>query len=81
MTTTVLEERKLWCSNATPPSARVFFLRALASIQSRLGKWELLCLTGFQKKCIEGKAGVYFAYINDNTGTLKVLKFIVANNE
>jgi hypothetical protein len=27
------------------------------------------------------KSGVYFAYINDNTGTQKVLKFIVANNE
>jgi hypothetical protein len=81
MKTTVLEERKLWCSNPTPPSARVFFLKALAAIQSRLGKWESLGLTGFQKKCIEGKAGVYFAYINDNTGTQKVLKFIVANNE
>jgi hypothetical protein len=27
------------------------------------------------------KSGVYFAYINDNTGKQKVLKFIVANNE
>jgi Secretion system C-terminal sorting domain len=27
------------------------------------------------------KSGVYFAYINDNTGTQKVLKFIIANNE
>jgi hypothetical protein len=27
------------------------------------------------------KSGVYFTYINDNTGTQKVLKLIVANNE
>jgi hypothetical protein len=27
------------------------------------------------------KVGVYFAYINDNTGTQKVLKFIVAKND
>jgi hypothetical protein len=63
MITMQLRERKLWCSNATQPLARV--IPIIVALRNR----------------IEGKAGVYFAYVSDNTGTQKALKFIVANND
>jgi hypothetical protein len=63
MRTIALKERRLWCSNATLPSARV--IPIIVALRNR----------------IEGKAGVYFAYINDNTELYKVLKFIVSKND